>query len=87
MADLAREATNGKLEYRVIDYLTPYTVYYFDPHLPQGHLLAHLSTFRVANVFKRPTFKLTRRDDTGWFDHFVAQFDIMWREAETYEPA
>ena len=45
-----------------------------------------MSTFRVPIVLMRPTFKLTRRDDKIWFDHFVEQFESVWNESEPYEP-
>jgi hypothetical protein len=86
LADLASENLSGKLEYRVVDYLAPYTMYVFDPKLSSGYLLAPMSTFRVSNVHRRPTFKLTCRHDKEWFDYFVDQFEQVWNEAEAFEP-
>jgi len=82
---LANENTPGKLEFRVVDYLAPYTMYIFDPQLPDGYLLAPLSTFRIDNIHKRPTFKLICKRDELWFRYFVQQFEKVWSEAELYD--
>ena len=80
LADIATKSTSGKLEYRVIDYLAPYTMYAFDPHLPSGQIIGRLSTLRVPNA-KRPIFKLTRQNDHEWFDFHVEQFEAAWQAA------
>lgn len=79
--NLSKGTPPGKLEFRVVDYLAPYAVYFFDPHLPSGHMFAHMSTFRVQNNLFRPSFRLTRKEDNLWVEHFLNQFETIWEEA------
>lgn len=81
LANLSKATPPGKLEFRVVDYLAPYTMYFFDPKIPSGRVFAHMSTFRVSNNRFRPTFKLTRKDDNLWVEHFLSQFETVWEEA------
>jgi hypothetical protein len=85
LCSLAEEIPEGKLEYRVIDYLAPYTMYCFDPHYPQGDIRIMLSTFHLENFINRPRFKITRANDEQWFDYFSEQFELIWGTAELYE--
>jgi hypothetical protein len=85
LTDLIHEMPTGKIEIRVVDYIALYTMYIFDPQLPNGHILAHLSTFHVPHIRFRPTFKLTHKDDRVWFEHFLEQFEVVWNEAEPYQ--
>ncbi len=89
LSSLTVEDTAGHLECRVVDYLAPYTMYLIEPDQDSGYLLVRLSTFRPEEQdwMKRPTFILTRKDDRFWFDHFVNQFEVVWHNAEKWEPA
>jgi hypothetical protein len=98
---LKREAATrnrGKLEIRVIDYLAPYTLYGYDPVLPQniapdpgtldqwrinpaGHVEMRLTSFKGDHDY-RPTFTLYGESDTGWYDHFCAEFNKVWAVAD-----
>ncbi len=83
--DLQMEVPNGKLEYKVVDYLAPYAMQCFDPHLAQGAVRIILSTFQLKNILFRPSFKINRTDDEKWFMYFVEQFELIWGEAEFYK--
>lgn len=80
---LAKRMTNGKVEYRVIDYLPPYNIEVFDPQLPSGRMLVRLAAFRTS-TFIRPLFELTAKDDNAWFNFFLEQFETLWKESESY---
>lgn len=84
LEDLRKEVTSKKLDFKVADYLGPYTIYIFDPHLESGQIHLHLSTFRGKDIFDRPTFVFTREESTRWFDYFVEQYERIWSEAELY---
>lgn len=81
---LSRKATSGKLEYRVVDFLPPYTIIVIDPDLPSGKMYVRLSSFRTPNK-ERPTLEIAKRDDNEWFQFFVNQFELMWAASEKYE--
>lgn len=78
--NMANLKAAGKLEFKVIDYLAPYVMYVFDPHLPTGQILMRLSTLRVPEVM-RPIIRITRKSDPDWFDFFVQQFETAWNSA------
>lgn len=80
LADISNTRPGVKFEYRVIDYFAPYTIYIFDPHLPNGKMMVRLSTLRVPNA-RRPTYYLTRKNDESWFLFHVDQFETAWRES------
>lgn len=82
---LKKEVPDGKLEYKVVDYLAPYAMQCFDPHLSQGIIRIILSTFKLKSILFRPSFKINRTDDEKWFIYFVEQFELIWDTAEIYE--
>ncbi len=75
-----RITTSGKIEYRVVDFLSPYGVKVFDPHLSTGRIFVTLETFRTAPP-KRPYFEITRNEDEKIFDFFAEQFEMIWQTA------
>jgi hypothetical protein len=79
---LAKKATEpANLEVRFVDYLPPWTMVAFDPHLPNGQMFVSLVPFRSPNE-NRPTFKLKAVRDKEWIRIFREQFDKLWTEAE-----
>jgi hypothetical protein len=72
----------GKLEVKVIDYLAPYVMYIFDPHLPSGQIVMRLSTLHVPDTM-RPIIKISRSQDLEWFNFYLQQFEIAWQAAES----
>ena len=82
LQNLAKQQLRGKLEVRVIDYLAPWTIYVFDPHLDEGQMIVRLTPFRAP---KRPNFKLSARKDKKWFQYFLSQFEAVWEQAESIE--
>jgi hypothetical protein len=81
----SRSSIKGKLEVKVIDYFSPYTLYIFDVDRPTGWAQARLYSLRVAYT-NRPTYRLTKRDDSLWYDYHVEQFEKAWESAESYRP-
>ncbi|WP_375467263.1 hypothetical protein [uncultured Nostoc sp.] len=77
---IAISSTVGKLEIKVIDYLAPYVMYIFDPHLSSGQIIIRLSTLRVPDNM-RPIIKITRSQDLEWFNFYVEQFETAWQMA------
>lgn len=77
---IAISSTVGKLEIKVIDYLAPYVMYVFDPHLSSGQIIMRLSTLRVPDTM-RPIIKITRSQDLEWFNFYVEQFETAWQMA------
>lgn len=82
---LSKENSNGKLEYRVVDYLAPYAMQCFDPHLAHGKIRIILSTFQLKNILYRPSFLVSRTSDEKWFNYFIEQFNLIWNSSETYK--
>jgi len=88
LASISRnQSCKGILEVRLIDFLSPYTLYGFDwsdPH--KASLYVWITPFKEPSE-KRPGFKLTKSQDSLWFDFFRAQFDKMWNwdEIATYD--
>lgn len=80
LESIATSQTAGKLEIRVIDYLTPHVMYIFDPHLSSGQIIMRLSTLRVPDTM-RPIIKITRNQDLEWFNFYIEQFEIAWQMA------
>ncbi|MBI5294222.1 MAG: hypothetical protein HY869_02015 [Chloroflexi bacterium] len=78
---LAKKMINGKVECRVIDYLTPYNIEAFDPQLPSGRMFVRLAAFRTS-TFIRPLFDLTSKNDSAWFKFFLEQFETLWEESD-----
>ena len=77
---LAEKTRSGKLEHRVVeDYLPPYTIAAFDPHLPTGRMFVWLNYIGLLNV-DRPMFQLSSQADKTWFDHFINQFQFVWEK-------
>jgi len=76
---LRRIAAPG-LEIRSIDYLSPYTLYGWDPGLSHGRMCIRLSSFH-GTYEMRPTFYLQRDRDEGWFEYFYEQFVSVWNLA------
>lgn len=78
---------SGNLEVRVIDYLSPYTLYAYDPKLssgkenPGGRIELRLTTFRGSH-YMRPSFALAGARDEEWYAHFCNEFEKVWGEAE-----
>ena len=81
LQNIARQRLGGKLEIRVIDYLAPWTMYAFDPHLPDGQMIVRLTPFRAIGR-KRPSIRLSAKVDNKWFQYFSSQFESVWEEAE-----
>lgn len=82
LQNIAKQRLRGKLEIRVIDYLAPWTIYAFDPHLPEGQMIVRLTPFRAIGR-KRPNFRLSAKEDKKWFQYFSSQFETVWEEAES----
>jgi hypothetical protein len=82
LGSIERANSTGKLEVKVIDYLAPYVMYIFDPHLSTGQIIIRLSTLHVPNNM-RPIIKITRSKDLEWFNFYLQQFEIAWQAAET----
>jgi hypothetical protein len=78
-------APQGKFECRVVDYLAPYTMYIFDMGLSSGIILVRISALRTPNTM-RPTFRLTQKDDSKWFEFHAEQFETAWKEATPPNP-
>jgi hypothetical protein len=78
---IARSNSTGKLEIKVIDYLAPYVMYIFDPHLSSGQIIMRLSTLRVPDA-TRPIIKITRSKDLEWFNFHLQQFETAWQAGE-----
>lgn len=78
---LAKTASPGKLEARVINYLPPYNIYAFDPHLPSGKMYVRIMTFRTPSD-SRPVLELTyNNENKELFGFFVEQFNLIWKES------
>jgi hypothetical protein len=79
------KSSRPNLEYKVIDYFAPYTMYVYDPspQLSSGKIMVRLSTLEVRNA-DRPTYYLTATDDKPWFDFHYEQFKIAWGKAEEW---
>jgi hypothetical protein len=69
------------LQVRLIDYLPPYTLYAYDPGLPEGRMDLRLGSFH-GDYDLRPTFSIQRARDGDWFDYFYEQFTLVWNTAE-----
>lgn len=69
------------MEWRLIDYLAPYTLYAYDPGLSEGLMELRLGSFHGDHDL-RPTFTVQRARDGEWFDYFYEQFLLAWDEAE-----
>lgn len=83
LEEIKKERPNAKFEYKVIDYLAPYTMYIYDPHLSIGKMRVRLSALEVPND-ERPTYYLTKKDDEFWFLFHLNQFDIAWEKAQIW---
>jgi len=68
------------LQVRLIDYLAPYTLYAYDPGLPEGRMDLRLGSFH-GDFDLRPTFNVQRARDGDWFDYFYEQFTLVWNAA------
>ncbi|WP_147268298.1 hypothetical protein [Spongiactinospora rosea] len=67
---------------RQIDYLPPYTLYAYDPGLPDGRMDLRLMSFH-GDYDLRPSFSVQRARDGEWFGHFHEQFTLVWQNAES----
>lgn len=75
------EASNGRLQVRLVDYLAPYTLYAYDPETSSGRMDLRLGSFHGDHEL-RPTFQLLRERDGEWYFYFLAQFKSVWTIAE-----
>lgn len=76
----------GRMEVRVIDYLAPYALYAYDPHLPSGRLDVRLSGIAIDDDY-RPGFTVTSVNGGIWYQHFKQQFEAAWASATQRIPA
>lgn len=83
LSDISNLDSANNLEVKVIDYLAPYVMYVFDPHLSSGQIIIRISTLRVPDNM-RPIIKITRSKDLEWFNFHLQQFETAWQEAEAY---
>lgn len=74
------EAELPGLQVRLIDYLPPYTLYAYDPGLPDGCMDLRLMSFH-GDYGTRPGFSLQRARDEDWFTYFYEQFTLVWKAA------
>ena len=81
---IAKNVPNGKLEYRVIDFLPHYSILAIDPHLSTGHIFIRMPVFKSSSR-TRPRFKLSCKDDKVWSSFFLEQFEKMWKVSDSYE--
>ncbi|PZG54420.1 hypothetical protein C1I98_03970 [Spongiactinospora gelatinilytica] len=70
------------LHLRLIDYLPPYTLYAYDPGLPNGRMNLRLMSFH-GDYDVRPTFSVERTRDGDWFDYFYERFTLVWHNARS----
>jgi hypothetical protein len=75
------EAELPGLQLRLIDYLPPYTLYAYDPGLPDGRMDLRLMSFH-GDYGIRPGFSVQRARDGDWFTYFYEQFNLVWKAAE-----
>ena len=75
------EAELPGLQLRLIDYLPPYTLFAYDPGLPDGRMDLRLMSFH-GDYGMRPTFSVQRARDGDWFNYFYEQFILVWNTAD-----
>ncbi|WP_143662325.1 hypothetical protein [Streptomyces sp. Amel2xC10] len=74
---------SGRLEIRTLTHVPHYTVIASDPSADQGKIIMRIATFQ-ADHWQRPTFSVTRQNDTKWYEFFKTQFDKKWESATPY---
>lgn len=83
LEEIKKGRPTAKFEYKVIDYLAPYKMYIYDPHLSNGKIVVKLSAFETSGA-ERPTYDLTKKDDEFWFTFHLNQFEIAWKKAQLW---
>ncbi len=83
LEEIKKRWPSAKFEYKVIDYLAPYTMYMYDPYHSTGKIMVKLSAFE-ANMDERPAYYLTKQDDAFWFQFHLNQFETAWKKAQTW---
>lgn len=81
LASIQAKVPNNKLDYRVANFLPPYKMIIFDPHLPYGKLVVRLASFKTQRK-NFAWFEMTKEQDIDLFNYFVAQFDKIWEHSD-----
>jgi len=80
LESIKQSPSAASLEYRTIDYLSPYVIFAFDPYFPQGTLVVCLA-FHAGEADLQPTLWLGKEKDGYWFEYFMRQFEYCWQAA------
>ncbi len=78
------KSTKGVLEVRLLPYAPSFSVLVFNRNQPQGKVIVELYAHKT--FMETAVFTLNSQKDGNWYEYFVSQFEVMWKEAKKWEP-
>lgn len=78
------KSKKGILEVRLLPYAPSFSVLVFNGGQPQGKVIVELYAHKT--FMETAVFTLSSQKDGDWYEYFISQFEVMWKDAKKWEP-
>ena len=75
---------NGSLSISLLPYAPSFSILMFNGNQPNGMIIVELYAHKT--YMETVVFTLTSQRDGNWYDYFVNQFEVMWKDAKEWKP-
>jgi len=79
------KSKKGHLEVRLLPYAPSFSILVFNGNQPQGKVIVELYAHKT--FMETAVFTLNSQKDGNWYEYFISQFEVMWKDAKIWEPS
>ncbi|MCA9994497.1 MAG: hypothetical protein KDE56_02045 [Anaerolineales bacterium] len=77
------ENLSGSVQVRLLQHSPPFGLKAFDSNKPNGRIYVEIYANQAAHS---PVIELEAERDGEWYQYFLQQFDIIWKQSKPIEP-